>query len=97
MESPERFIRQELGNQFVVKPNSIGPPKQYLGNKVSHVSPTTDSEKLQASVKNVIGKLAREGRGLCPNEHLLLGHPNTARKLILHLSLTHPKLPITNL
>ena len=36
MEKPENFICEELSNKFVVKPNSIGKPTQYLGNKVCH-------------------------------------------------------------
>ena len=35
---PEDFIRHELGKIFVLKPNSIGPPTKYLGNKVSYVT-----------------------------------------------------------
>ena len=38
MQKPEDFIRHELGKIFVVKPNYIGPPTQYLGNKVSYVN-----------------------------------------------------------
>ena len=38
MQNPEDFIRHELGNCFWVKPNSIGPPTQYLGNKVSYAT-----------------------------------------------------------
>ena len=30
----ERFLCEELGNVFTLKENSIGPPTQYLGNKV---------------------------------------------------------------
>jgi hypothetical protein len=37
MEEPELFIRNELGSRFTIKPKSIGPPSQYLGNKVSEV------------------------------------------------------------
>ena len=38
MKNPEDFIIHELGKIFVVKPNSIGPPTQYLGNKVSYAT-----------------------------------------------------------
>ena len=38
MKNPEDFIIDELGKNFVVKPNSIGPPTQYLVNKVSYVT-----------------------------------------------------------
>lgn len=38
MEEPEKFIRYELGSHFTIKLNSIRPPTQYLGNKVSEVT-----------------------------------------------------------
>ena len=38
MQKPEDFIRHDLGKRFVVKPKYIGPPTQYLGNKVSYVT-----------------------------------------------------------
>ena len=38
MEEPERFLHDELGNVFTLKEKSIGPPTQYLGNKVSQVT-----------------------------------------------------------
>jgi hypothetical protein len=38
MVSPKQYITDELGTYFTVKPKSIGPPTQYLGNKVSNVS-----------------------------------------------------------
>ena len=74
MEYPERFIREELSNCFVVKPNSIGPPTQYLGNKVSNVQlengrhawSFSSSQYVQSAVKNVEEHLSREGRSL-PN------------------------------
>ena len=34
MEEPEEFIRKELSSYFTIKEKSIGPPTQYLGNKV---------------------------------------------------------------
>eukprot|EP00957_Ditylum_brightwellii_P021740 1640173-Ditylum_brightwellii.AAC.1 len=37
MESPERFIQEELGGRFTPKEKLIGKPSQYLGNKVSEV------------------------------------------------------------
>ena len=72
MERPEAFIRDELGKRFVVKPNSIGKPSQYLGNKVSYVTlengvsawSFSSSQYVQSAVKNVIDHLAREGRSL---------------------------------
>ena len=38
MEEPELFLREYLGARFTLKENSIGPPKQYLGNTVSQVT-----------------------------------------------------------
>lgn len=72
MESPEKFIRAELGAKFVVKPNSIGPPKQYLGNKVSHVTlengktawSFSSSQYVQNAVQNVSDYLAKENKSL---------------------------------
>ena len=37
MENPEAFLKDEIGAMFATKPKSIGPPTQYLGNKVSQV------------------------------------------------------------
>ena len=61
MEDPERFIREELGKRFTIKEKSIGPPTQYLGNKVSRVELVTgvkcwsfsSSQYAQAACKNV--------------------------------------------
>ena len=38
MQNPEDFIHHDLGKRFFLKPNSIGYPTQYLGNKVSYIS-----------------------------------------------------------
>jgi len=72
MEKPETFIREELSNKFVVKPNSIGKPTQYLGNKVSYVQlenghyawSFSSSQYVQSAVKNVEEHLSRQGRSL---------------------------------
>jgi hypothetical protein len=72
MENAEDFIRNELNNVFVIKLSSIGPPTQYLGNKVSKVTLATGSEAwcfsssqyIQNAVKNVQDHLALEGRTL---------------------------------
>jgi len=61
MEEPERFLREELGKRFTLKEKSIGPPDQYLGNKVSLVTlengakcwSFSSSQYVQAAVKNV--------------------------------------------
>ena len=38
MENPENFMRNEIGSRFKLKEHSIGPPSQYLGNKVTQVT-----------------------------------------------------------
>jgi len=61
MEEPERYIREELGSDFTVKEKLIGPPTEYLGNKVSLVELDTgvqawsfsSSQYVQNAVKNV--------------------------------------------
>ena len=66
MQNPEDFIRHELGKRFVVKPNTIGPPTQYLRNKVSRVTLENgqnswsfrSSQYVQDAAKNVINTLA---------------------------------------
>ena len=35
---PEEVLKHEIGKYWIMKPNSIGPPKLYLGNKVSKVT-----------------------------------------------------------
>jgi len=72
MEKPEAFIRDELGKRFVVKPNSIGKPTQYLGNKVTYVNlengssawSFSSSQYVQSAVKNVVDYLSQQGRSL---------------------------------
>ena len=72
IKNTEYCIRNELDKIFVVKPNSIRPPTQYLGNKVSCVTLDNGrsawsfslSEYVQESVKYVIDTLAQEGRTL---------------------------------
>ena len=61
MEEPERFIRDELGSRFTIKPKSIGPPTQYLGNKTTEVTlengkkcwSFSSSQYVQNAVSNV--------------------------------------------
>ena len=36
-EFPERILRKELDKYFKMKPNSIGPPKSYLGAGIRKV------------------------------------------------------------
>jgi len=72
MEKPETFIREELSNKFVVKPNSIGKPTQYLGNKVSYIQlengrhawSFSSSQYVQNAVKGVEEYLSRDGKSL---------------------------------
>ena len=69
MEEPERFIRDELGQRFTIKEKSIGPPTQYLGNKVSEVTMAngvkcwsfSSSQYTQNAVKNVETYLSKTG------------------------------------
>jgi hypothetical protein len=60
-EHGENFLRNELGKRFELKEESIGPPKIYLGEKMSKVTMENDatawtfslSQYVQAAVKNV--------------------------------------------
>ena len=70
---PETFLREEeLGTRFTLKESSIGPPTQYLGNKVSNVTLAnglsawtfSSSQYTQSAVKNVEESLAKEGKKL---------------------------------
>ena len=69
MENPESFLKDEIGEIFTVKPNSIGTPTQYLGNKVSKVEldngskcwSFSSSQYVQNAVKNVEDYLERTG------------------------------------
>ena len=38
MKNPEDFMRNEIGSRFKLKEHSIGPPQQYLGNKITQVT-----------------------------------------------------------
>ena len=74
MEEPEQFLRDELGNVFTLKENSIGPPTQYLGNKVSQVTlengtkcwSFSSSQYVQSAVKNVEDYCDKQGLGMLP-------------------------------
>ena len=69
---PETFLRQEIGSRFTLKESSIGPPTQYLGNKVSEVVlengrsawSFSSSQYTQSAVKNVEEYLARDKKKL---------------------------------
>ena len=63
----------EIGTRFtLIKESSIGPPTQYLGNKVSNVTLAngltawtfSSSQYTQSAVKNVKESLAKEGKKL---------------------------------
>ena len=72
MENPESFLRDELGQRFTLKEKSIGPPTQYLGNKVSQIElmngvkcwSFSSSQYIQNAVKNVEKYLALRGETL---------------------------------
>ena len=57
----EIILREELGKHFVLKESSIGPPKIYLGNKLTLVTlengtkawSLSSSQYVQAAIKNV--------------------------------------------
>ena len=68
----ERVIRQEIGKYFFIKPKSVGPPKLYLGNKVSKLILDNGAEAWSFSssqyVLNAVGNvekyLASKGKSL---------------------------------
>ena len=72
MENPEQFLREELGTRFKLKEKSIGPPSQYLGNKVSKVTMEngtscwsfSSSQYIQNAVANVESHLQSRGEKL---------------------------------
>ena len=74
MEEPELFLRDELGNVFTLKEKSIGPPTQYLGNKVSQVTlknvtncwSFSSSQYVQSTVNNVEDYCDKQGLGMLP-------------------------------
>ena len=78
MENPEEYIRDELGSYFTIKPKSIGPPTQYLGNKVSQVTlengavcwSFSSSQYVQETVGNVVEYLEPRGAKLPPKTSL---------------------------
>ena len=38
MKEPEKFLQEDVGKRFNLKENSISPPTQYLGYKVSNIT-----------------------------------------------------------
>ena len=75
MEDPKQFLLDEFSQRFKLKEKSIGPPTQYLGNKVSQVTldngtscwSISSSQYIQAAVENVEKHLAKKGEKLPPN------------------------------
>ena len=71
-ESAEKVLRNEIGQHFVLRDESIGPPSQYLGGKLRLV--TLDNgvkawafgscQYVQSAVKNVEEHLAKVGEKL---------------------------------
>lgn len=71
-DNAENVLRNEIGEHFVLKEESIGPPSQYLGGKLRQV--TLDdgtkawafgsSQYVQAAVKNVETHLAKRNEKL---------------------------------
>ena len=72
MEHPEKFLREEMGTRFTLKEKSIGPPTQYLGNKVTNITlengtscwSFSSSQYVQSAVKNVEDHLDKTGEKL---------------------------------
>ena len=72
MENPANFLRGEIGTRFTLKEKSIGPPTQYLGNKVSQVTlengrkcwSFSSSQYIQNAVGNVESHLQSRGEKL---------------------------------
>ena len=68
----EQVLRQEIGQQFVLKEESIGKPTQYLGGKLREVTlengvsawSFSSSQYVQAAVKNVEQYLSKKGEKL---------------------------------
>ena len=74
MEEPEKFLREDLGNYFTLMEKLIGPPTQYLGNKVSLITLENGkkcwsfslSQYVQNAVKNVEDYRSKCGLGPLP-------------------------------
>lgn len=74
-ENAERILRKEIGVHFTLKPESIMPPSQYLGGRLSHVTLAngqrawsfSPSQYVQEAVKNVENYLEKKGKKLPTN------------------------------
>ena len=71
-EYPEQIIKNEIGKYWTLKPNSVGPPKIYLGNKVSKVTlengtrcwSFSSAQYVHAAVDNVEKQLREKNESL---------------------------------
>ena len=68
----EHVLKEQLGRYFLIKPGSVGPPKIYLGNKVSKVTlengceawSFSSSQYVQNAVLNIESHLRKQGKKL---------------------------------
>ncbi len=66
------MLQKEIGQHFVLREESIGPPSQYLGGKLREVTPVNGTKAwafgtcqyVQAAVRNVEDHLAKTGEKL---------------------------------
>ena len=90
-EYPEQIIKNEIGKYWTLKPSSVGPPKIYLGNKVSKVTLENDvqcwlfssAQYVHAAVDNVENYLRERNESLPKRQPPLSGE-------ITDLRLTQP-------
>jgi hypothetical protein len=69
---PETVLKHQIGKYFFIKPSSVGPPKIYLGNKVSKVTldngaqawAFSSSQYVQNAVNNVEQYLSKHNKSL---------------------------------
>ena len=82
MEKSEKFLCKELGTRFTLKEKTIGPPLQYLGNKVSQVTLRNGvtcwsfslSKYIQNTVNNVENYLLKQEEKLPCTKSIWLGN-----------------------
>jgi len=71
-EKADKVLRKEIGQHFVLREESIGPPSQYLGGKLREVTLENGNKAwafgscqyVQSAVKNVEDHLAKAGEKL---------------------------------
>ena len=69
---PKEVLEKEIGKYWIMKPNSVGPPKLYLGNKVSQVKldngvlawSFSSSQYVQSAIANVERHLKNKNESL---------------------------------